>query len=383
MSAQPQRVLMLCDWLPPEFGAVGQYQLAHARELAAQGREVVLVGFTSGPSRVEASMSGAGSLVVRRVQRPLYARSDWISRAWWTLGANLLLLWAARDALLACEELRFTGSPPYLLHFVMPLALLLGKRTRYRITDFHPECLIAALGRTPPWLAPLLALTKFWRRRVDCIEVLGEDQRERLADSGVNASRVLLRRDPSPVAFAAGLQPASPPAAIAGRPLILYSGNWGVAHDHATFVEAFARLPRSANSPALWLNATGARADLVEAECLRQGLPIARTAPVALAQLAGVLVAADVHLITLSDAFVGYVLPSKVYACIASGRPVLFIGSIRSDVHRQCAAQLPPSRYRQCEAGDADAVRDALICLLGANGRMPAAIAPGAAQVSA
>lgn len=383
MTGQTRRVLMLCDWLPPEFGAVGQYQLAHARELADQGREVVLVGFTTGPSRVEASMTGSGSLVVRRVQRPPYARGDWISRAWWTLGANLTLLWAARDALLACDELRFTGSPPYLLHFVMPLALLLGKRTRYRITDFHPECLLAALGRAPPWALPLLALTRFWRRRVDCIEVLGEDQRARLSESGVDPLRVLLRRDPSPVEFDADVVRATAPAAIAGRPLILYSGNWGVAHDRATFVEAFARLPPSNDSPALWLNATGTRADLVEAECVRRGLPIARTVPVPLAQLAGVLAAADLHLITLDDAFVGYVLPSKVYACIASGRPVLFIGSTRSDVHSLCAAQLSASRYRQCETGDVEAVREALTSLLGVDYRMVACSASDATEVSA
>ena len=49
----------------------------------------------------------------------------------------------------------------------------------------------------------------------------------------------------------------------------------------------------------------------------------------------------DAHLITLSDAFVGFVLPSKVHGCIASGRPVLFIGSAAvgraSAVHREDA----------------------------------------------
>ena len=30
-----------------------------------------------------------------------------------------------------------------MIHFVMPLAKLYGRRTRYRITDFHPECLMA------------------------------------------------------------------------------------------------------------------------------------------------------------------------------------------------------------------------------------------------
>lgn len=300
-------------------------------------------------------MAGHGSLVVRRLHRPVYDRGDWIARATWTLAANLVLLWGARLALVRCDEVRFTGSPPYLVHFVVPLARLLGRRTRYRISDFHPECLFAALGRRPWWGRPLQALTDFWRRRVDTIEVLGEDQAERLRERGIDPARMVLLRDPSPVPFDGSVAPASPPAALAGRRIVLYSGNWGVAHDDATFLAAFAALAGSdaAAAPGLWLNATGARADRVEAECQRLGLPVARTRPVPLEQLAGVLRAADVHLITLSDAFVGYVLPSKVHACIESGRPVLFIGSRRSDVHRLCAAQLSSAHYRQADVADA------------------------------
>ncbi|MCE3005047.1 MAG: hypothetical protein LW860_20470 [Xanthomonadaceae bacterium] len=254
------------------------------------------------------------------------------------------------------------------MHFVVPLARLLGRRTRYRITDFHPECLFAALGRRPAWGAPLQWLTDAWRRRVDVVEVLGEDQAERLRESGVDPSRMVLVRDPSPVPFDGAQPPADPPPELGGRPVVLYSGNWGVAHDEATFVGAFAELVRAdpAAAPGLWLNATGARADRVEAECRRLGLPVARTKPVPLARLAGVLRAADVHLITLSDAFVGYVLPSKVYACIESGRPVLFIGSRRSDVHRLCTARVPVAHYRQAEVGDVAGAARALRELLAA-----------------
>jgi hypothetical protein len=170
------------------------------------------------------------------------------------------------------------------------------------------------------------------------------------------------------VPFDGAISPADPPPELGGRPVVLYSGNWGVAHDEATFVAAFAELMREdpAAAPGLWLNATGARADRVEAECRRLGLPVARTQPVPLVRLAGVLRAADVHLITLSDAFVGYVLPSKVYACIDSGRPVLFIGSRRSDVHRLCVARLPAAAYRQAEVGDAAGAARALRELLAA-----------------
>lgn len=356
---------MLCDWLPPDFGAVGQYAAAFAAETAADGHDVTLAGFSSTAASVTVRRIAAGSLTVQRIHRPAYDKSDWFVRVFWTIKSNFALLWAARRALKSADEVRFTGSPPYVVHVVMPVATLLRLRTRYRITDFHPECLVASLGRMPLWLKPLAALTNFWRRRVDTIEVLGEDQRRRLMDAGVAANRIMLRRDPSPVEFSDDARPAEPPHALRDRKLILYSGNWGIAHDYETFLRGFevfcAAHPDAAG---FWLNATGRRADVVEQWLKERGLPYARTRTVPLHELPAVLMCADVHLITLDDRFVGYVLPSKVYACVESGRPVLFVGSETSDVHLVCSERLPARRYRQVAAGDHDAVASALEELL-------------------
>lgn len=361
---------MLCDWLPPDFGAVGQYALGFARELAESGHEVALVGFSSSQASCTSERSGEGTLRIRRLHRPSYNRDNWILRALWTLTANLALLWGARRELRRCEEIRFTGSPPYLLHFVMPLARLLRVHTRYRITDFHPECLIAALDHDGGgWLLLLSRWTNFWRRRVDVIEVLGEDQGHRLMQCGVDPARIVLRRDPSPIAIAPDTVAAHPPAEAANRRIILYSGNWGVAHDHETFIEGYAQFCWQFSKEAcLWLNATGKRTDQVAAALSSRKLPFVRTAPAPLDRLPGILCAADVHLITLDNRFVGYVMPSKVYACIASGRPILFVGSRESDVHLLCARHLLPERYRQVDVGDAGAVAGALRSLLGLAG---------------
>jgi hypothetical protein len=66
------------------------------------------------------------------------------------------------------------------------------------------------------------------------------------------------------------------------------------------------------------------------------------------------LIAADAHLITLRDAFVGYVLPSKVYACIASRKRIIFVGSASSDVHSLASAALTTLNYRRVDVGDVD-----------------------------
>src|SRR5262249_31327520 len=101
-----------------------------------------------------------------------------------------------------------------------------------------------------------------------------------------------------------------------------------------------------------WLNAVGSKADRVEGELRRRGTFVYRSSPGSLEQLPSLLVAADVHLITLRDAFVGYVLPSKVHACIGSGKRILFVGSESSDVHLLASGALSPLDYCRIGVGD-------------------------------
>ena len=56
-------------------------------------------------------------------------------------------------------------------------------------------------------------------------------------------------------------------------------------------------------------------------------LPFHRSKPVPLERLPGLLKAPDAHLVVLKDAFVGFVMPSKIYACLGSGKPLIFVGS--------------------------------------------------------
>ena len=92
----------------------------------------------------------------------------------------------------------------------------------------------------------------------------------------------------------------------------------------------------------------------------RVGVPIYRSSLVPLEDLPRLLLAADVHLITLRDPFVGYVLPSKIHACIESGKRILFVGSQSSDVHLLASRALPSDRYCRVDVGDVDGLVNAL-----------------------
>jgi hypothetical protein len=354
-----RRVCLLCDWLPPDFGAVGQYALLRARERAAAGDDVTLVGISSTATSDETE----GRLRVVRLRRPPYDRGRFLQRAIWTLVTNVRLLAAARAALRTADEVVFTGSPPFLIFFLVPLnAFFWRRRLTYRITDFYPEVLIADRApRVPLALRALQHATVALRKRVHQFEALGEDARARLIEQGIDPARIAVVPDPSPVRIAPDTPPLPLPDALRGRTVLLYSGNYGVAHDHETFLAGYRAHHREGSGRVvLWLNATGAKADLVESLLKQDALPHHRTRPVPLDDLARLLKTPFAHLVTLRDAFVGYVLPSKIHACLDSGRDLLYVGSAESDVHRLSEKRSAAGAYVRVDVGDGAAVALAL-----------------------
>jgi catechol 2,3-dioxygenase-like lactoylglutathione lyase family enzyme len=282
-----------------------------------------------------------------------------LGRLAWTVWTDLRLVAAGFRYLRAADGILFTGSPPFMIHLLAPLRPLWRGRLVYRITDFHPECLIAARARPSRVLSMLLALTNFWRRRIDGFEVLGIDQQRRLIETGVAKERIALVRDGSPVSFVAG-QAAEPlPDALAQSCVLLYAGNYGVAHEVDTVAEGYARHHREGTGRVrLWLSATGSGADELARRLAGQGLPFHSSPPVPIERLPGLLLAADAHLVTLKDAFVGFVMPSKIYACVDSGRPILFVGSSDSDV--DLVARAVGDKYWRVACGNAAAFAETL-----------------------
>ncbi len=358
--ATERRVVIIADWLPPDFGAVGQYMQMRAEHLAERGHEVTLVGLSTAAASTVQRDLGRGRLTEIRLRAQPVPRGSIVTRLLWTIWTNLRLLLAAFGRLRAADGILFTGSPPFLIHLLMPLKVLWRGRLVYRITDFHPECMIAAQPTPSRSLRLLLSLTNFWRQRVDRFEVLGEDQMRRLRDeAAIPGERIRLVRDGSPVAFGAGdaLEPV--PADLAGSCVLLYSGNYGIAHEVKTFVEGYRLHHRSGSGRVrLWLCATGAGAEEVATRLGDLGLPFHRSKPVPLERLPGLLKTPDAHLVALKDSFVGFVMPSKIYACLGSGKPLVFVGSANSDVHLLAGASGLP--YWRVPCGDPPGLASAL-----------------------
>jgi hypothetical protein len=359
-SRPRRRIVQLTDWLPPDFSAVSQYAIAIAQERAREGNDVAIIGLSTTVRVPERCEFGSGSVCIIPVEAARFDRESWLRRLSWTARTNLKLIARAWPFLRRADEIRFTGSPPFLLHYLSAANLVLRKRLTYRITDFYPECVIAALKRRSRPLEWFLRFTNVLRRRVDKFEVIGRDMERRLVECGVDPRRIAFSRDHSPVEVTLRTPPAARPAELAGRKALLYSGNWGVAHDIDTFFEGYRR--HHADGPGsvmLWLNATGSGAEELDRRLRAERLPFLRQKLVPLEALPNLLVAPDAHLVTLRPEFMGFVLPSKIYGCIASRRPILFVGPQGSDVHSLCLEELELP-YRRVEVGDSRGVERAL-----------------------
>jgi len=342
------------DWLPPDFGAVGQHALIEAKEIAAKGREVHLVGLTSGRPCVESvdiDRASSKPLVIHKIKAKQYDKANFVGRLFWTISTNIRLVNVVlRHPNSFGADVLFTGSPPFMLYFVVALKLFRKAKLMYRTTDLYPEVIIAHLGRRPPLLGWLERATRLLRKTVERFEVLGEDQKAVLEQGGIPANRIEIKRYSAPVAIAGNEKPAPRPANLSGCKILLYSGNYGIAHEVETVVQGLVLHRRNGGKFGLWLNATGQKADQIEHRLIDLQVPVARTPPVGLRDLPALLAAADAHLITLRSEFAGIVLPSKVYACILSGRPIIFVGPASSDVHLLCTRAT--QRYVRIEPGD-------------------------------
>ena len=125
---------------------------------------------------------------------------------------------AAFASLRAADGMLFTGSPPFLIHFLVPLRFLWRGRLdlpHHRFPSGVPDR--GAGAPVSAGSAVLLALTNFWRRRMDRLRGAGGGPAaatSRRPACGTNA--IALVRDGSPVSFTGDETPEPRPAELAG-----------------------------------------------------------------------------------------------------------------------------------------------------------------------
>lgn len=224
------------------------------------------------------------------------------------------------------------------------VALLVGRLRRMRVImlvqDVYPDIAVAlgALKRGSVGTTALEWMNTQTLKQSDRIIVLSESMRGRIVDKvgHQRASRVDVIHNWADGTEIQPLSKADSPFVkehgLNGVFVVLFSGNLGRVNDFSTVLEA-ARLLCDRSDIVFLFVGEGA-----QEETIRQFKETHRLSNVRVMNyqprqsLRYSLAAGDALLITLADGLAGLSVPSKAYAAMAAGRPLLFVGDPKSDI---------------------------------------------------
>jgi glycosyltransferase involved in cell wall biosynthesis len=215
------------------------------------------------------------------------------------------------------------------------IARLAGRPFVYNIRDLYPDMAVGGdIVRASKWVARWESLHRRALKQAARVIVLGDDMRDRILAKGVATERVVVVRD--------GATPA--PAEMPGRSdpvvqeirhgfpfVVLHAGNLGFYGAWDTLL-ATAKILSNENTGFVFIGDGANRAAL---ESSARDLPNVKFAPFRPAeQVAHVMMAGDLHIITVKRGLEGVVVPSKLYSTLAAGRPILVVAPPESDAAR-------------------------------------------------
>lgn len=336
------RLIILNQFFYPDHSATSQLMTELAESLVTRGAEVTAL---SGRGRY----NGGGGLPPR--ENYLGVR---VERAWSTgfgkssiagrltdyltfyLGAAMKLLSLPRhDVVMALT------TPPLIGLLALAACRLRGMRFIALVQDVYPDVGVA-LGtfRRGGLLARVLdRLNRLVLKGADRVIVLGDCMREVISSKGVPEERIDVIHN-----WADG-EKLTPLAAgeanrfveehsLAGRFVVLFSGNFGRVNDFYTPLEAALLLKGRKDILFLFVG-DGAKAGEIAGFARAHRLANVRLLPYQSREtLRHSLAAGGAHLVTLAPGLAGLSVPSKTYGVLASGRPALFVGDARSDAAR-------------------------------------------------
>jgi colanic acid biosynthesis glycosyl transferase WcaI len=214
------------------------------------------------------------------------------------------------------------------------IARLTGRPFIYNIRDLYPDMAIGGdIVRPRSWVAGWEELHRCALRQAARVIVLGEDMRARILSKGVAPERVVVVRDGTSLPGAMPEQ--SDPVALeirCGFPfVVLHAGNLGFYGAWNTLLAA-AKILRNENVGVVFV---GEGANKAALEASVNGSSNVRFLPFRpVEQIPHVMMAGDLHIVTVRRGLEGVVVPSKLYSLLAAGRPILAVAPAESDAAR-------------------------------------------------
>jgi glycosyltransferase involved in cell wall biosynthesis len=313
------RILLANQFFWPDTAATSQLLTDVARALSDMNHEVHVVCGSSGYSEVDRSPEP--NVTIRRPPTFPFSRSK---------AARLLSYFSFFSTALVTglfarkyDIVVTLTTPPLLSLLGTALKRLRGTRHFIWEMDVYPEIAIDLGMWAPESVTARVvgAIADFSRGNSDGVIVLGPCMQQRLVNRGLDSSKIFVSEN-----WADG-QTIEPAPFQDGGPLrILYSGNFGLAHDLTTIADAIVALDNDPRFQFTFAGGGALRPQLQQICKSRQIETVAFRPYCSRADLGSSLGQGDIGLVTQRDACSGSVVPSKIYGIMAAGRPTLFIG---------------------------------------------------------
>jgi glycosyltransferase involved in cell wall biosynthesis len=328
------KILLLNQTFYPDVVATGQYLSELAVALAERGHQVSVI--TGRRAYDNPEMIFAKTETWRGIQIIRVGSAGLGKGAKWKRAldfASFMLFCVLRLSFLPRQDVVVAMTSPPLISFVGAwFARLRPARFYYWIMDLNPDEALAA-----GWLRPgsraarwLERCSRFSLRQAAKVVVLDRFMQQRILDKGIDAGRIVVippwSHDAEVRFDAAGRARFRKLHGLEDKFLVMYAGNHSPCHPLDTVLQAAKELAGNREIAFLFVGG-GSKFAQVSQFAREHALSNIQCLPYQpMDQLAGILSAADLHLVVMGDPFVGVVHPCKIYNILQVGSPLLYIG---------------------------------------------------------
>ena len=326
------KIIVISQFYGADQSSVGQFLADFANGAAEAGHHVCVICGATGYAAPEVAApgamqrrnsetvaeqaSGGGTIRVIRVRTAAFSQSKpkkLLSYATFFAGAAWRALWVSKpDVVLTLT------APPGLAWIGWLVKQIRGCRHVSWEMDVYPDIAVALDIPVASWTSQVL---DFPRRRANAVIALGPCMKARLLEHRIAEDRIIVAENWADGRAIAPLPFPDP------RPLrILYSGNFGLAHEVVTIRAVMERLANSPDFRFIFAGGGLTRRELIDFCREREIKNVLFPGYVPLRDLGRSQAEGHIGLVTQKPSTVGAVVPSKIYGLMAAGRPVLFIG---------------------------------------------------------
>jgi glycosyltransferase involved in cell wall biosynthesis len=328
------RILLFNEYYPPDTSATAKMAALVAEHLAKRHEVTVIAGRPSyDPTEYYPfaflRRDVQNGVTVERVGSTAYPRHEMKRRVANYL--SYLALAVPRAIALRADVILAMTDPPIAGIAGAFVSRMSGKAFVYNIRDLYPDMAVGGdIVRPSNWVRRWEKMHRGALRRAKRVIVLGDDMRNRILSKGIAGDRIAIVRDGT--AFPASAPDRCDPIVQelrCGFPfVVMHAGNLGFYGAWETVIGA-ARILRDENVGFVFIGDGANRAAI---ESSAKGLSNVRFLPFRPPeQIPHVMMAGDVHVVTVKRGLEGVVVPSKLYSILAAGRPVLAVASDECD----------------------------------------------------